>query len=58
MQPVKYDVPDAQSSLEYILEQVTHGTDVVIVRNGVEVARISPVKEREPRRMVAKVAGL
>ncbi|AXQ48332.1 type II toxin-antitoxin system prevent-host-death family antitoxin [Pseudomonas vlassakiae] len=43
MHQVKYDLPEAQSSLEFILEQVIYGTEVVIVRHGVEVARITPV---------------
>lgn len=41
MHQVKYDMPDAQFSLEYILEQVIHGTEVIIVRNGIEVARVT-----------------
>ena len=41
MHQVKYDMPDAQCSLEYILEQVIHGTEVIIVRNGIEVARVT-----------------
>lgn len=44
MQQVKYGVNDAQASLEFILEQVTHGTEVVIVRHGIEIARITPVE--------------
>ncbi len=44
MYQVKYDLPEAQSSLEFILEQVIYGTEVVIVRHGVEVARITAVE--------------
>ena len=44
MHQVKYDLPEAQSSLEFILEQVIYGTEVVIVRHGVEVARITAVE--------------
>lgn len=40
MHQVRYDLPEAQSSLEFILEQVIHGTEVIIVRRGIEVARI------------------
>ncbi|MBO9552245.1 type II toxin-antitoxin system prevent-host-death family antitoxin [Pseudomonas sp.] len=44
MHQVKYDLSEAQSSLEFILEQVIYGTEVVIVRHGIEVARITPVE--------------
>jgi hypothetical protein len=41
---VKYDLSEAQTSLEYILEQVIYGTVVVIVRNGIEIARVTAVE--------------
>lgn len=41
MYQVKYDLSDAQTSLEYILEQVIYGAEVIIIRNGFEVARIT-----------------
>ncbi len=44
MQQVKYEMPDAQSSLEFILEQVIYGTEVVIVRQGIEIARITAME--------------
>ncbi|HEN8798391.1 hypothetical protein HP546_07630 [Pseudomonas sp. CM25] len=44
MQQVKYEMPEAQTSLEFILEQVIYGTEVVIVRQGVEIARITAME--------------
>ncbi|NIE74812.1 prevent-host-death family protein [Pantoea sp. Tr-811] len=44
MHQVKYDLPEAQTSLEFILEQVIYGTEVVIVRNGIEIARLTAVE--------------
>jgi antitoxin (DNA-binding transcriptional repressor) of toxin-antitoxin stability system len=41
---VKYDLADAQSSLEFILEQVIYGTVVIIVRQGIEIARVTAVE--------------
>jgi len=41
MYQVKYDMPEAQTDLELILEQVIYGAEVIIVRYGVEVARIT-----------------
>ncbi|WP_194790371.1 type II toxin-antitoxin system Phd/YefM family antitoxin [Pseudomonas sp. UFMG81] len=41
MYQVKYEMPEAQTSLEYILEQVIHGAEIIIVRHGIEVARIT-----------------
>lgn len=38
---VKYDLSEAQTSLEFILEQVIYGSVVVIVRNGIEIARLT-----------------
>lgn len=42
---VKYDMPDAQTSLEFILEQVIYGAEVIITRYGCEVARITAIEE-------------
>jgi hypothetical protein len=53
---VKYDLSEAQTSLEYILEQVIYGTVVVIVRNGIEIARVTAVEglsDRATRLMVS-----
>lgn len=44
MQPVKYEMPEAQASLEFILEQVICGTEVIIARSGMEIARITAVE--------------
>lgn len=44
MHQVKYDLADAQSSLEFILEQVIYGTVVIIVRQGIEIARVTAVE--------------
>ncbi|WP_313644037.1 hypothetical protein [Pseudomonas sp.] len=44
MHQVKYDLSEAQTTLEYILEQVIYGTAVVIVRNGIEIARLTAVE--------------
>ncbi|MFJ4154966.1 hypothetical protein ACIQUF_11075 [Pseudomonas sp. NPDC090233] len=54
MYQVTYDLADAQSSLEFILEQVIYGTVVIIVRHGIEIARVTRVEGlRQPatRRM-------
>ena len=44
MHQVKYDLSEAQTSLEFILEQVIYGTVVVIVRQGIEIAKITAVE--------------
>ena len=44
MHQVKYDLPEAQSSLEFIVEQVIYGTEVIIVRHGIEIARVTAVE--------------
>ncbi|BBP76290.1 hypothetical protein HX881_20380 [Pseudomonas gingeri] len=53
---VKYDMPDAQTSLEFILEQVICGAEVIITRYGLEVARITAVQG--PRKNTAAVLPL
>jgi antitoxin (DNA-binding transcriptional repressor) of toxin-antitoxin stability system len=52
MHQVKYDMPEAQSSLEYILEQVIHGTEVIILRQGIEIARITATQGPDKRSTV------
>ncbi|MBF8723111.1 MULTISPECIES: type II toxin-antitoxin system Phd/YefM family antitoxin [Pseudomonas] len=49
MHQVKYDLSEAQTSLEFILEQVIYGTEVIILRHGVEIARITAVEGLRPR---------
>lgn len=45
MYQVKYDMPDAQSNFEFILEQLMHGAEVIILRYGIEVARLTAIGE-------------
>ncbi|WP_085615025.1 MULTISPECIES: prevent-host-death family protein [unclassified Pseudomonas] len=44
MNQVIYDLYEAQSSLEFILEQVIYGTVVIIVREGIEIARVTAME--------------
>lgn len=41
MYRVKYDLPEALTSFEFLLEQAIYGAEVIIVRDGVEVARLT-----------------
>lgn len=49
MHQVKYDLPEAQTSFEFILEQVIYGAEVIIVRHGIEIARITAVNDLRQR---------
>lgn len=53
MYQVKYDLSDAQTSLEYILEQVIHGAEVIIIRDGSEVARMTVMDGQRKNRVSA-----
>ncbi|WP_435609833.1 hypothetical protein [Pseudomonas knackmussii] len=44
MYQVKYDMPDAQKDFEFILEQLMHGAEIIIIRYGIEVARITAIE--------------
>ncbi|MFW3895756.1 hypothetical protein [Pseudomonas bharatica] len=53
MRKVRYDMPEALKSLEFILEQVIYGTEVIIARDGVEIARVTAVEGLTKRRSVS-----
>lgn len=53
MHKVRYDMPEALKSLEFILEQVIYGTEVIIARDGVEIARVTAVEGLRKRRSVS-----
>lgn len=44
MHTVTYEFTEAQRNLEFILEQVVYGTEVVVQRDGLEIARITAVE--------------
>ncbi|MCX2708339.1 MULTISPECIES: hypothetical protein [unclassified Pseudomonas] len=53
---VTYELTEAQRSLEFILEQVVYGTEVVVQRDGLEIARITAVEGlRKPATKVMSV---
>lgn len=48
MYEVRYDLPEAVDSFEFLLEQARHGADVIISRNGVEIAKVTGIKGTIP----------
>ncbi|WP_449433780.1 hypothetical protein [Pseudomonas putida] len=57
MYRVKYDLPEAVTSFEFLLEQALYGAEVIIIRDGIEVARITAT-EGAAKRSVCNVAAL
>lgn len=55
MYQVKYDLPDVQTSLEFLLEQVIYGAEAIICRDGVEIARVTGIK-RPPKSVVTEIS--
>lgn len=41
MYRVKYDLSDALTSFDFLLEQAIYGAEVIIIRDGIEVARLT-----------------
>lgn len=55
MYQVKYEMEEAHSSFEFLLEQVKYGAEVIISRNGVEIARVTGVK-RSSKPVVVEIS--
>jgi prevent-host-death family protein len=52
---VQFNVHEATSNLSKLLDLALEGEEVVISRHGTPVARLAPVEQKKPDRVLAQV---